>query len=245
MIRVTGLTDTDYGILWTAAETAGVPAVGSNLGTGKEYLFLTKRIPRLVSKGTVDIELVYMQSQVAWDYTFMSGDFNTDDIWPFEGDTSLQQTEHGQDLDGNFITVSYTYPDDHPTRPGQTPPDQGGTISVLSPTTVLRTAGILYADYPDEITRTWTGSVNADLWAGDAPGYWLCTHCGFEPVNMYEAVPAWHFRFEFTYNWQGWQPFVWWQDPETGKMPGDLVADVGYKEVTWYPEMDFNWWFPI
>lgn len=56
--RVINLEDTDYSVLFSALEEAGIPASGSALG-GEPNLILVERNPKLIDETTVDVDLVY------------------------------------------------------------------------------------------------------------------------------------------------------------------------------------------
>ncbi|MCP4539825.1 MAG: hypothetical protein GY832_22020 [Chloroflexi bacterium] len=237
---VIGLTDTDSEVLESAIGTTGVPAIGDLApGTTNVYCYghSVRMAPDSPDKAYVDCK--YANWQV-----FAGKWLVSSDGWVFTGDASLRQQATSFDWYGVQQTVSHTYPDTDPNFPGQTL-TQAGQMNVLLPSSVIRITGELRVDYPDVIERVWLGSVNGLPWKGDAAYTWMCTHITWEEITRTATTMDWKFSFEFTYDPTGHDPQIVFIDPTTHRPPINLVANVGYKTVSYYPLTDFNYLFPI
>ncbi len=221
--------------LSAAMTAAGVPAWGA-YAPGNTNLICTGRKVTMLpdSPTTAMVTCSYIpvaQSQA----TFI-----------FSGGTNLTQTTTQNDILGNQISVSHTFPvdDEDEDYAGKTKVS-GANVSVLIPATTLTATGQLFVDYPDAISRYYVGSMNATYWAGTEPGYWMCTGCNFEGLAVGIGQPhLWRFTFIFEHSYVGWPLQTWYVDPRTGDPPADLVPGVGVKDVFWYGEVDFNYLFP-
>jgi len=231
---VTGLTsDTTY-ILQEALLTSGVPQPAS-YAPGDYNMILCNRYPSLI-EGTTDSVLVRCE------YKSIAEARST---FIFSGGTSLVQITTQVDIYGNLIEVAHTFPAEaDPDYSGQTK-FQGGDVPVMIPQTTLTCVGRLPVDFPDEISRYWTGSYNSQFWAGSPAYTWLCTRCDFVGKDLaLNRQHYWEFTWEFQHNPQTWIPIAIYTDPRSGKPPADLVYGTGYKEVEWYGLIDFNELFP-
>jgi len=230
-VRVTGLTATDYTTIFDALDEAGVPSVG-DVPTGYENLRLVKRTPSVVENGVVDVRLEY-QAKADAGYDFI-----------FSGSASLNQINSQVDGSGNAITVQHTWPATDPDWPSETKV-QGADINVLYPQVEVSATGIVEQDYPHYLADEWVACMNASEWAGGNAHKWLCTNVSWVPLDINSSPKKYQMTFTFQYNGKGWQPFVAFVDPRTGRRPPDAVAGVGYKTVLWYPELEYNDRFPV
>lgn len=230
-VRVVDLEDTDYEVLQSALDAAGVPAAGDELGsTG---LFLKERNPRLVNKGCVDVDLVYLpaNSNGGVGQSFESG------LVLGESSATLNQVESNLDGAGALITVEHTYPVDDLDFAGLTKV-QGGTIQVFQPQITRRYRGIKATAVPWEIEMDIVGTVNENTWAGGDSRTWMCTACSWKPVDV--GGSRFEFNVEFQYNPDTWDPTVVYKDERTGRPPDGLVAGTGYKTIAKYVDADFE-----
>ncbi len=246
---VTGLATQDFGVLMEALDDAGVPQAGDSL-PGFDNLVLVKRAPRVFDQANpskVEIDLEYRaKGGGAWRLLPRQDGSGNDLGFVWRGDTTLQQDRSRVNFFGEEIVVSHTYPSSDIELGGQTI-NQTGVINVQRPKTTLSNAGVIQASYPDNISRFWTGTVNAAFWAGNPPGTWLCTRVAFSALDLSLAIPTWNFEFSFEFDYLGQQPEAIFNDarPTQGGPPINLVDGVGFFSVFWYPELDFNIEFPI
>lgn len=234
-VRVVGLTDTSYQVLFSALEEAGVPAYGDLL-PGAPNLFLRRRSPRLVEgePGVVDVDLVY-------EHTATSQGQSIDDpvfgVLLGEVDATVNSVKANKDVFGQLFQLSHTYPEDDPDFPGE-PKIQGGEVEFLQPQTTFSFRGVRTTTAPWLEQRFLLSTVNATDWSGYGPEEVLCTRVGWRPIDGETG------KFEFTYVFQhnpdGWNPTIVFIDERTGKPPPNLVEGIGYKKVTMYLATDFE-----
>lgn len=237
---VTGLTDTDHQALMSALTEAGLPAAGAAL-TGDYDLFVRERIPRIVpgdpTKARVEVVYEHFMNDGQNLSTPVTG------VSYMHSRNSLQQITTELDADGDQITVEHTWPDTDIDHPGETH-TQGGSITVSVPQPIITLGGLYTTDYPWlTFTLIVIGSVNLTEFAGCAAGTLLCTRADWE--DWARGTRRVRVRGEWQYKKDGWNPGVIFKDPRTGLPPPALVADTGYKTVTWYPEADFNAFFDV
>jgi hypothetical protein len=120
----------------------------------------------------------------------------------------------------------------------------GNPISVQIPQPTIIISGIYETDYPNSVTDYWMGTTNLWAWNGGGPGQWLVSSVSSDPEALGTNPSRWKFRFEFQRKLDGWQPIVYFSDPNDGKPPADLVYNTGIKYVSWYPARIFQTWFP-
>ncbi len=240
---VDGCTIQNTGALREALESPNVPQPNSGLGYYPN-LILTQRNAR-VHEGDptkVIIDLLYERVGRAV--------FNREEFqFRVTGGTGLQQIQTQFEGYGTQITLTHTFPSDDTYHPSETIV-QGGEVSVLSSTTTLRFEGVIRTAYPHYISSNWARYLNAEAWAGGAVGTWLCTDVQFELLDRSDPLdsffgPIWNFTFEFLYKSDGHQPVAIYNDEARNRPPEDLVANVGYKVIEWYPSRYFSELFPV
>jgi len=221
--------------LTTALATAGVPVAG-NTAPGNTNLICTGRRVRMAPDSTTKAIVTCTYVPVA----------QSKSTFLFSGGTSLGQTVTQNDIYGNQLSCSHTWPADDPDPEYASETfTQGANASVLVPSTTLTATGTLDVDYPDAVSRGYVGTTNLTYWAGDEPGYWMCTRCDFENLAAgYGQTKRWAFTFEFQHKIDGWAQKIWYTDPRTGEPAPDLVDGTGIKSFLWYGESDFNILFP-
>ena len=241
-VLVSGLTDGDFDALFTALDDMetddGTLAAGSIL-TGHNDLVLVERNPSLVpgDPQKVLIELVYEHFQ----NDGQDLDNPAHGVVFIKSSTNLQQIKSQLDAAGDTISVAHTFPADDPDHPSETV-TQGGEISVTESQETVVVTGIYTTDSPDDLSYQLQNHVSDRAWLGGAAGTWKCTRVEWEDYHIGATASApvdAKFTIEFQHNASGWQPEVVYIDPRTGKPPPDLVADTGYKTVTWYLTADF------
>lgn len=231
--RVINLDDTDYSVLFSALEEAGIPSPGAAL-SGESNLILVERNPRLIDEHTVDVNLVY-------EHVLNDGqdlDYDPAQEILVEGRAYVNQISSYVDGVGNPITVEYTYPVDDPDYPGQTK-EQGVSVQVCDPQENFRIQGIRTTDAPRTYIQDVLGCVNSGVWKGGAAKTWMCTGATYE---LHDIGPPKQYiiSFEFQYTSKGWNPLATFIDERTGRPPTDLQAGVGYKWVTYHTEVNFD-----
>lgn len=171
----------------------------------------------------------------------------TENNYVFRGVASLAQQQSEVDQYGTQITVTHEFPEDYVDNDkyaGNTV-TQGGTVSYLKPELALMATGIESITYPERLAAEWIGFINSTTWRGvSTAGMWLCSNVQYALHNHKTSPKQWKFTFEFVFNQDGWDPFVAFKDPNTGKSPSGLVSGTGYKSVSMYPSKDFNTKFP-
>lgn len=218
-----------------AMTQAGLPTNGSWAPGNSNLICTGRRVKMAPDSNTQAIVTCSYQPVAQSKSTFI-----------FSGGTQLTQTITQNDIYGNQLSVSHTFPgdDNDADYAGQTKV-QGASAPALIPSTTMTATGQLVVDYPDAVSRYYVGSMNSSYWAGSAPHYWMCTRCDFEGKAVgFGQSHVWQFTFEFQHQYTGWPFQIWYTDPRTGRPPADLVPGTGIKDVDWYGEIDFNYLFP-
>ena len=152
-----------------------------------------------------------------------------DNLSPIRISGAVSATETEVDKSGSTITVSHG---------GES---QGGTIRANEAAMQLAFDMAVETYTPTDVIVAWQNKINSADWFGGSPGVWLCTRVNVQPIQESSTPPRWKFTFEFQAKpYPGWQPWVRYIDPETGKPPVGLVDGTGYKQVQHYDEADFN-----
>jgi hypothetical protein len=87
---------------------------------------------------------------------------------------------------------------------------------------------------------TLVGSVNAAGWnifPSHQSQFWLCIDMSARKVPESDT---WVIGYAFKYDHDRWKELAEFIDPQTGKIPDDLVADTGSKSFRIYPVQDFS-----
>lgn len=147
----------------------------------------------------------------------------------------LTDREENKDVNGDLLEVEYL------DAAGETRL-QSGTVTVLRPEHTLRFDVVVAGeDLPGHISKTFLGKINSAGWWHDpetaAAGKWLCTDASAESRD---GGATYQMAFEFQYREQGWDHTVAYQDPETGRIPADVVDGDGVRDYTMYESIDFN-----
>jgi hypothetical protein len=238
LYRVIEVSGTDYRVLTNALGESAIPEYGDKLATPSELgnLIVTKREARLVDgdQATVDVIVTYEH----FEHDGQSFENPPEGQFVPEGDASLQQVTSNLDRDGGTISVEHTYVGD--AKFGNDTKTQGGTVSFQQPQRVIRLTGRKITNRPWLVSTSIVGKLNNVAWYGAAAETWICSRVSYRAADVTGATNVYYFTFEFTNNPDGWQPFVTFIDPRTGKPPTDLVAGTGYKQVDRYDVVDFE-----
>ena len=152
-------------------------------------------------------------------------------LYATRGGSSSEQIETQLDKSGNQITV---------THQGKT---QGGEIHPFESRSEIQVYWLEQSQFPGDLTRTYTNTVNNGPWALDlaAPARtWRCTDISFDLEDGTRTPPLYRFQASFVFNPDKHDPQVIYIDPETGRPPPGLVVNQGYKTITWYAAVNFN-----
>lgn len=247
MARVEGLNGSDSSILAAALAASGMPAIGDE-APGNSNLILIRRSPKIMegSPDKVDVQLEYIVRTRAG-FTYWSGlGINSGSLFTWSGGTNLSQATTILDRHGNQVSVSHTFSesDPNPDYAGQTL-SQVPELNVSIPHSTVTGQGLLRASYPDAIAKAFTGYINSNWWAGEAPYTWQCVSVDWDPMDTSSNPRVFQFTFTFEHNPFTHLPQVFYRDERTGRAPVNLVAGTGYGYVDFYPAFDFNRFFPI
>jgi hypothetical protein len=225
---VTGLSDTDFTVLYSAITDAGVPTFETAL-PGYTNLEVIGRsavpVPNSTTMCYVDVEYGIVASE-GHNYTFTM-------------DGTVSNLTTPVDRFGLPIVVQHTYSTDDEQFPGLTE-SQGGNINVMDPSLVMTATGIETTNRPLEIVRRWIGQLNASAWAGFPALTWLCTNVKAVPMDASSQENQWQLTFSFQLNKFGWTPYAVFIDQRTGRPPANVVSGVGYVPVSWYPQLNYG-----
>ena len=232
---------TDYSVLTSALDEAGVPAYGDtlteNTANNEYYMRLVERNPRLIDKDKVEIQLVY--ESILNSPQFLHDPRANQILGSVR--CSIQQKTSSTNKFGDEVTVQYTYPaDDSYNRSGTD--EQGVEFQYYEAQRSVVIEGIKIEQMPWLIANRIVGRVNSVPFSGEAVRTWLCTACNWRPGWQGRAVSNNHYYmdFEFQFDADTWDPVVRWIDPNTGRPPKDLVQDVGIKTIEKLEEVDFE-----
>ena len=217
-------TPKDY-ILKSALATLGIPAHGAShpFHTG---LFVRRREVTAMGHAIARVMLFYERDDVgqpAGDTVLISGG------------TAVEQIETALDRAGNQITVTH----------GGIP--QGGEIHPFEARDSITLTWTEQSAAPGALTRAYTNKVNTGPWQFDgfaAARTWHVAEFTFELADGKRVPPLYRMQASFRHNDDGIDPQIVYIDPETGRPPAGLVANVGYKTIQWYDAVDFDNIFP-
>ena len=239
---------TDFAMLNNALTDSNVPAKGSDptavdatlAGTAVEGCWLYSIKARVVSKGIVRVFLKYQHTPIR-DVTVTASN-------------SLSQVQTNKDIDGNPITLEYTYPSDYG---GDAPSqrefelrgknrEQGGTVSVLKPENVreyhIREAsdpGYMQWRYGGKTNLTTMFTAGGGTGIGDNSGKWLLASISGTSDFNNSGVEMWNNVYTFQYKEDGWDPeAVFVREPNRDPAP-DAVQGTGIKTISSYERVDF------
>lgn len=163
-----------------------------------------------------------------------SGEPDTPEATQIDVGSSLTSQQVNTNKNGVELTLAHLSPPDGETG------TIVATVSAQLPQTNL-TFRRRETSSPGNISKDYVGKINLAGWDGDPTaqeGQWMCTAIrGTSNDNM----ATWDVTYEFAYNIDGWNPWVYWRDSK-GKIPDldDLTVDVGYYQASIYDTANFN-----
>jgi len=225
-------------------------------------LVVMSRVPKALGPTIVQVTVTYaVPGGGSFDPPFGSQYMNS-------GGTSVEQTERALhrlnqskapngggipqgDAAGDQITVQYT-------PPGATEAKiQNGEITPFEGRSVMTFGAQITTTAPWLLAESWVNQVNnGPFFYSQAPARtWLVTDMTYELTvrTSSNGFPIYEMSLTLRHNSDTWDPFVIFIDPETGRPPGPeldaagdpipdtgLISGVGYKNVKWHDERDFN-----
>lgn len=236
---VTGITGTDWSVMYDVLDAAGIPAKNSYLDTNRaSHLVLQDRNVKMIDKDKAEVTLNYGVFSDKGQNLFYSGVVTAR---PVSGKmtTSVAQKQTNLFREGgtgpeSLIVVSHTYPPEDADYGGQTL-SQTGMIDVSIPQRTFTLEGIKNVRAPWEIVENLTGAVNDRVWMGQPMYTWMCTEVTWE----YREYLNYFMTFTFQHNPDTWNPTAVFNDPRTGVPPENLVPDTGYKYIRYHRAVNF------
>lgn len=149
------------------------------------------------------------------------------------GNSGLQQITTETLKDGSQAVVEYN---------GR---QQGGELSVFSPTAGFSVRVTEATDTPEQEAADWVGAINNAPFLGGATAEWMVVDADYEPVllNSPTYTDRYNFEWRFERNPDGWEPTAVYKNPETGDIPADLVDGTGIKTFEYYDRGNLNYLF--
>ena len=229
---VTGCGGDGHAKIYTASTAAGMPALGSVHPT-VAYCYLLEKNADSVDSETVRFRLLYRKP---------NRNISTPQIDTVEVGGTLSQKETNRDVNGNVMTVGYTFPSDHPIENYRSQQKiQSGLINKLIPEHSIVISRLEYAN-PSARAKEYVGTVNGGAWSLDmsaAARTWLCTGIvGRSP----DAGATYTVTYSFQYRGDNWDGTMLFTDPATGKPPPEEGDPSDWVESTYqmYAMMNFN-----
>lgn len=194
-------------------------------GFGDEHptssrVFLEELAPEAETSADVRIRMLYRVPE------FSPSDTDDADL-VIEVGTSLSQITANTDANGDLMTVEYN---------GLS---QSGSVSVYVPESTVRYQ-VRKSGSPGALSRNYVGKVNSGGWLADpgaAARTWLCTALGGVSDDGGDTFLV---TAEFAYREDTYDETVVYIDPETGRMPDDIVDGTGIVVFQVYTEANFN-----
>lgn len=243
LARVIGLVNTDYTILWTALEAAGVPPYHSTLpevtvpGVNPfSGLVLTRRSARLHNddRGTVDATLKYehllagpnqqlQQPRSGVIYTKGKCSIRekaTNFFYPFGVHSGIV---NGTAVEQQRLTVAHQY-GNSTSENGELAglfKEQVGEIKVPFPESNIQFQGVVTILNPVAYAYKFIAAINRFAWQSQPELTWLISEVSWEilrpDTNLYK------FGFEMQNNPDGWDPDIVYIDSRTNLPPSDVL----------------------
>ena len=214
---VSGLTGSKDAMLLAALEAATMPAIG-DAHPSYDEVYLDYMTPESVGTGVVTIRLDYSQRLEA----------DTPQAAKVQVGASLSSASTNVDYYGNPLLVAYDHDD------GKGEKVQTGTVEKLIPEITI-TATRIESSSPGLKAMQYVGKINSGVWSLDTAAEkasWLCT--GIVGVTN-DNGESWEVTYTFAYreiiwtgdevelNATGWFTQVAYDDPKTGRPPGDVL----------------------
>jgi len=210
-----------------ARNTAGLPRYGN--GHPAEDTCKLRDI-RFESLSTDIVKAYLHYSQKSIDRSAPPGDPPQ-----IEVGTTLSQLTVYNDVYGNDISVSHTFPDTDPDWPSEIKV-QGASVSMLVPESSITYNQTEYSS-PGAKSMYYVGRMNNGFWQSGEPKTWLCTSI---IGRSDDGDITFRVTYTFQYREDTWDGHVVYIDPRTGRPPANLVNGVGKKRVVVSGTANFN-----
>ena len=202
LYKVQGVAGSGLAVMTNALNASGIPRMGQTLA-GFEGLVCTEQAPDAQGGGVVNVRCRF--ERIGYEDA-------TVDEGPGQArirvGSSLQQVTTSKDVDGGQIAVQW--PDK---------PDQGGTVTVGRPHTVIH---VLRREYGSPLvnSKAYVGKTNLPnqfrLGGPCAVNTWRCNSISGDSSDGGRTYDV---EYEFEYAPEGWDQTVEYTDSETGKLP--------------------------
>ena len=174
----------------------------------------------------------------------------------FEFDSSINEVPTNKDVNGNVVTLSYTYPNPYPLNParagrtlttgwlGSRPvPESLWTVKYVITDGILNGMNATATNILTYYKHLLEGKINSSAYpVGNIPGARHCVLCEKVHGTSSDGGASYETSFVFHYRPTGWDRYVVIIDSDTGNPPSDLVEGTGSKTVQVYPETAFPLW---
>ena len=235
---VTGVTGTGAAKIYNAVlNTPGMPVIGE-VHPDLPYTWLARIHPKSIEGDIVKLELFYQPLEY----------YTTE----YDIGASSSQVDTNLDIDGDPVSVSYTYPSDYVEEKYQNVTDiQGVVYSVYKPEgriLVTKQEGISRSTLMSRIS-TYENKVNTAGWNLDpsAPaGSWLCIEIRGCKSNTTAMVVSYSFLKRPSFvregtTYPGWSEQLVYIDPNSGKPPDPDTWDAETMKIIMpYEYVDFD-----
>lgn len=227
---VHGLSGTTSAMLQTAIDKIDVPKIGDE-HPSLNNLFVETLSPESIGQTSVKLRIDYTPEPQTLDE-------------PIPGSTvvgtTLSSAPFNTDFEGNVLKVTYT-------PAGGVEQSQGGIVEGLRPETTITTVR-KEASSPALKSKQYVGKLNSGVFSLDLsaePEEWMCT--GIVGSSSDNGA-TWDVTYTFTYHdargtlleIPGWDAVVVWNDPSTGRPPGDWKDQAGSaRRYQIYETIDF------
>tara|TARA_Y100000310_G_C20662497_1_gene805545 strand:+ start:380 stop:1156 length:777 start_codon:yes stop_codon:yes gene_type:complete len=227
---VTGVTGDGAEKQYSAMNTTGMPEIG-DVHPARAGCYLRDISTDMVSTDTVRLRLRYTTS------TATEQEYTPPSMNSIEVGGTVSQQETNVNIDGLKMTVSHTFAADYEYDDDwrSTTKPQDGTVTKLVPEiSLIYSRSEAYS--PADLAAWFVGKVNDGGWtyhSTAAASTWLCTGIvGRSNDNGANYTVT----YSFQYRPDGWQPWVYYQDPHTGRP----VSGGTGTQFSIYEQVNFN-----
>jgi hypothetical protein len=229
VIQLSGITGNPEARIVNALEHPAVPPVGEPHpadptlrvfsaraqadGASTAKVFVTYKRPNAIQKEPDDNGPVIMQV----------------------GSTTRTEDTNLDALGLNPLELSFTYPDDHPTKGGRTE-----KVSPLLQKQVPQSVLNLQrheSENPLQKSLVFVGKVNSETFFFGSPRKWLCTRIEGRSDNGGQSYDV---TYTFLFNPERWDVRTVFIDPDTGFPPDGVRIGAGIETFEIYRQANFN-----
>ncbi len=248
---VKGLSGTDFKVMYSALEAAGIPRKGQYLDDDKGVnLYVTDRNVRMIDKDCAEVTIIYNHFADKGQRLFVDWGFVTNRNVSGKMEVSVVQKTTNMYREGGFgeqklIDLEHTYPASDPDYGGKTI-KQTGEMNVSIPQRTFSIQGCkeFRQSGPWDMAERLIGSVNSVEWLGQPKHTWMCTEVTWEYRDTQRSgetqVSLYFMTFTFQHSEDTWNPTVVFIDDRTNRPPENLIEGEGYKYIRYHKEMNFK-----